>query len=102
MNVASSAEAQGGLRIVAEVLFGANVGPRDVADSLGVPLVPRIEDLPDPVDLVSVAVPTVDRLVREALLRTTAIAGGMPSIFSTRGRSIRSMNWRAYGEKVST
>ena len=46
------------------------VRPRDVAEKLGVPLVPRVEDLPEPVDLVSVAVPTVDhRLVAEPLLR---------------------------------
>ncbi len=45
-------------------------GPRDVAEALGVPLVTRIEDLPESIDLVSVAVPTVDhRMVAEPLLR---------------------------------
>jgi predicted dehydrogenase len=44
-------------------------GPRGLADSLGVPLVRRLEDLPEPVDVVSVAVPTVEhRRVAEPLL----------------------------------
>jgi predicted dehydrogenase len=45
-------------------------GPRALADRLGVPLVARLEDLPEPVDVVSVAVPTTDhRAVAEPLLR---------------------------------
>src|SRR6185369_11170933 len=31
-----------------------------------------------------------------------AIAGGIPAMLSTCGLSIRSRNWRAYGENVST
>ncbi|MHC5011510.1 MAG: Gfo/Idh/MocA family protein [Planctomycetota bacterium] len=45
-------------------------GPRPLAEKLGVPLVPTVEDLPEPVDLISVAVPTVDhRRIAEPLLR---------------------------------
>lgn len=45
-------------------------GPRDVAEALGVPLVRKVEDLPEPIDVASVAVPTVDhRAVAEPLLR---------------------------------
>lgn len=45
-------------------------GPGDLARRLGVPLVPHVDLLPEPVDLVSVAVPTVDhRAVAEPLLR---------------------------------
>ncbi len=44
-------------------------GPAEVAARLGVPLVGRVEDLPEPVDLVSVAVPTADhRRIAEPLL----------------------------------
>jgi predicted dehydrogenase len=46
------------------------VGPRALAEQLGVPLVPRVEDLPEDVDVVSVAVPTLaHRAVAEPLLR---------------------------------
>jgi predicted dehydrogenase len=46
------------------------VGPRAVADRLGVPLVVRVEDLPEPVDVASIAVPTTHhRRVAEPLLR---------------------------------
>lgn len=45
------------------------LGPAEVAARLGVPLVRRVEDLPEPVDLVSVAVPTADhRRIAEPLL----------------------------------
>ena len=45
------------------------VGPGEVARRLGVPLVACVGDLPEPVDVVSVAVPTVDhRKVAEPLL----------------------------------
>ncbi len=45
------------------------VGPREVADRLGVPLVPHVGQLPEAVDLVSVAVPTtVHRRIAEPLL----------------------------------
>jgi predicted dehydrogenase len=45
-------------------------GPREVAERLRVPLVRRVEDLPEPPDLVSVAVPTADhRRIAEPLLR---------------------------------
>jgi hypothetical protein len=50
----------------------------------------------------SVIVPTVERDVRTGLVWSIAIAGGMPSIASTCGLSIRSRNWRAYGLNVST
>lgn len=44
-------------------------GPGEVARRLGVPLVPAVGDLPEPVDLVSVAVPTtVHRRIAEPLL----------------------------------
>lgn len=44
-------------------------GPAELARRLDVPLVPRVADLPEPVDLVSVAVPTADhRAVAEPLL----------------------------------
>lgn len=44
-------------------------GPRDVAAELGVPLVESVDALPGPIDVVSVAVPTVDhRRVAEPLL----------------------------------
>jgi hypothetical protein len=47
-------------------------------------------------------VPTVERDVRTGLVWSMAIAGGIPEMESTCGLSIRSRNWRAYGEKVST
>ncbi len=44
-------------------------GPRDLARRLDVPLVERVGDLPEPVDLVTVAVPTHDhRVIAEPLL----------------------------------
>src|SRR5712671_5943572 len=46
-------------------------------------------------------VPTVERVVRTALRCSMAMAGGIPSMLSTCGLSIRSKNWRAYGENVS-
>ena len=42
----------------------------------------------------SVIVPTVDREVRTGLVWSIAMAGGMPSILSTRGLSILSRNCR--------
>jgi hypothetical protein len=45
--------------------------------------------------LISVIVPTVEREVRTGLVWSMAIAGGMPSIASTCGLSMRSRNWRA-------
>ena len=50
----------------------------------------------------SVIVPTVERDVRTGLVWSIAIAGGIPSIASTCGLSIRSRNCRAYGLNVST
>ena len=50
----------------------------------------------------SVIVPMVERVVRTVLRWPSAIAGGMPSMRSTCGLSIRSKNWRTYGENVST
>ncbi len=47
-------------------------------------------------------VPTVEREVRTGLVWSMAIAGGMPRMLSAAGLSMRSRNWRAYGEKVST
>jgi predicted dehydrogenase len=45
-------------------------GPRPVADRLGVPLVRDVSHLPEPVDLVSVAVPTTShRRIAEPLLK---------------------------------
>lgn len=45
-------------------------GPQETARRLGVPYASRLEDLDEPVDLVSVAVPTIDhRRVAEPLLR---------------------------------
>lgn len=44
-------------------------GPKDLAEKFGVPLVRTVDDLPESVDVVSVAVPTVDhRAVAEPLL----------------------------------
>ena len=43
----------------------------------------------------SVIVPTVEREVRTGLVWSMAIAGGMPSIASTCGLSMRSRNCRA-------
>ncbi len=40
-------------------------------------------------------VPTVDRLPRTGRVRSIATAGGIPSTWSTSGRSMRSRNWRA-------
>lgn len=57
-----------GVRLVGLVDVDAT-GPLELARRLGVPLVPRLEDLPGPVDLVSVAVPTIDhRRIAEPLL----------------------------------
>jgi hypothetical protein len=52
--------------------------------------------------LSSVIVPTVERELRTGFVWSIAMAGGMPAIESTCGRSMRSRNWRAYGENVST
>ena len=49
--------------------------------------------------LISVIVPTVEREVRTGLVWSMAIAGGMPSMASTCGLSMRSRNWRAYGRE---
>lgn len=58
-----------GIELVGLVDIDAE-GPRPLADRLGVPLVSRIEDLPGPIDLASVAVPTsVHRTIAEPLLR---------------------------------
>src|SRR6266404_5259088 len=46
-------------------------------------------------------VPTVERVVLTELRCSIAMAGGIPSMLSTCGLSIRSKNCRAYGEKVS-
>ena len=40
-------------------------------------------------------VPTVEREVRTGFVWSMAMAGGIPSMRSTRGRSMRSRNWRA-------
>lgn len=57
-----------GVRLVGLVDVDA-AGPLELARRLDVPLVPRVEDLPGPVDLVSVAVPTADhRRIAEPLL----------------------------------
>jgi hypothetical protein len=50
----------------------------------------------------SVIVPTVEREVLTGLVWSMAMAGGMPSMRSTFGLSMRSRNCRAYGENVST
>lgn len=45
-------------------------GPRPLADKLGVPLVRRVEELPERIDVASVAVPTTEhRRIAEPLLR---------------------------------
>jgi hypothetical protein len=49
--------------------------------------------------LISVIVPTVERDVRTGLVWSMAMAGGIPSIASTCGLSMRSRNWRAYGRE---
>ncbi len=46
-------------------------------------------------------VPTVERVVRTLLACSMAIAGGMPSMRSAFGLSMRSMNCRVYGLNVS-
>jgi len=57
-----------GVRLVGLVDIDPD-GPREVAERLGVPLVPHVDALPEPVDVVSVAVPTADhRSVAEPLL----------------------------------
>lgn len=62
-------QAQGGVRLVGLVDIDP-VGPREVSDRLGVPLVPHVAALPEPVDVVTIAVPTLDhRAVAEPLLR---------------------------------
>jgi predicted dehydrogenase len=46
------------------------VGPRGIADRLGVPLVQSLADLPEPIEVASIAVPTTHhRRVAEPLLR---------------------------------
>ena len=58
-----------GVRLVGLVDLDT-AGPRPVAERLGVPLVRRVEDLPEPVDVASIAVPTTHhRRVAEPLLR---------------------------------
>jgi hypothetical protein len=47
-------------------------------------------------------VPTVERGLRVLVFCSIAIAGLMPWIRSTSGLSIRSRNWRAYEERLST
>lgn len=57
-----------GVRLIGLVDVDPN-GPDEVARRLGVPLVSSVQALPEPVDLVSVAVPTVDhRRIAEPLL----------------------------------
>jgi ribosomal protein L37E len=47
-------------------------------------------------------VPTVEREVFTGRRWSMAIAGRTPTICSTCGFSMRSRNWRAYAEKLST
>ena len=62
--------ASAGIELVGLVDIDPN-GPRALANRLGVPLVPRVADLPGPIDLASVAVPTsVHRSIAEPLLRS--------------------------------
>ena len=57
-----------GVRLVGLVDLDLD-GPRDLAERYGVPLVPHVDALPEPVDVVSIAVPTADhRSVAEPLL----------------------------------
>ncbi len=62
-------QTHGGVRLVG--LVDIDPGPpKEVAERLGVPLVRCVSELPEPVDVVSVAVPTVDhRRIAEPLLR---------------------------------
>lgn len=61
-------------------------GPADLARRLGVPLVSRVDALPEPVDLVSVAVPTADhrRIAEPLLLRGVHCLVEKPLAGSTR------------------